>query len=331
MSGNIDNTENVEIYEKSISRLASADVIKKSVLTEELLKKYQNIVKSNKKSPKQAIIDPHNFTKSMNTKDKLKFITSIIPKALSTIKNAKISFKDIKKNPEIPTKLAEPEFIKEFENYAYYLGIGKVGYTKITPNLVYQDSSVLFPNVIVLIYEMDKDLIQKAPSFDTFKMIMGTYKKLNQHTNLLANFLRRKNYAAQAGPALGGVSNYVVMAKNANLGWVGKLGLLITPEFGPRIRLSVIFTNIQNLPIRKVGKDNSHSWIESFCTKCGKCVNECPGGAILNKPLITKKSQYTHIDNEKCYPYFYDQFGCSVCIKSCPFSYRDYKELQLET
>ena len=178
---------------------------------------------------------------------------------------------------------------------------------------------------------MDKDLIQKAPSFDTFKMIMGTYKELNQHTNLLANFLRRKNYAVQAGPALGGVSNYVVMAKNANLGWVGKLGLLITPEFGPRIRISVIFTNIQNLPMSKVGKKNSHSWIESFCKKCQECVKACPGGAILNKLIITKKTQNTNIDNKKCYPHFYDQFGCTVCIKSCPFSYRDYKELRLET
>jgi len=84
---------------------------------------------------------------------------------------------------------------------------------------------------------------------------MGTYQELNRKTNLLANFLRRNNYAVQAGPALGGVSNYVIMAKNTNLGWVGKHGLLITSEFGPRIRLSVIFTNIQNLPI---SKDNSH-------------------------------------------------------------------------
>ena len=106
MSGNIDNTENVEIYEKSISRLAPADVIKNSALTEELLKKYQNIVKSNKNSPKQAIIEPQNFTKSMNTKHKLKFFTSIMPKALSTIRNAKISFKDLKKilnyQPNLP-------------------------------------------------------------------------------------------------------------------------------------------------------------------------------------------------------------------------------------
>jgi epoxyqueuosine reductase len=327
MKGNIDTKENAEIYEESISRLASADTIKKSALTEELLKRYKKIVKSNKYSPKQAIIEPSNFTKSMNTKDKLKFFTSILPKALSSIRNVKISYNDIQKNPEIPDEFAEPEFIREFESYAHYLGIAKIGYTKITPNLVYQNSSVLFPNVIVLIYEMNKDLILKAPSFDTFKMIMGTYQELNRHTNLLANFLRRKNFAVQAGPALGGVSNYVVMAKNANLGWVGKHGVLITPEFGPRIRLSVIFTNIQNLPI---SKDNSHSWIESFCKKCEDCVNKCPGDAILNKPIITKKIQYTHIDNKKCYPHFYDQYGCTVCIKNCPFSYREYKDLRLE-
>ena len=324
----IDIKDDIEKHEEAISRLASVDTIKNSALTEELLKRYNNIVKASKQSPKQAIIEPFNFAKSMNTIDKLKFYTTVIPKALSSIRNVKISYKDLQKNPEIPTTLAEPDFIQEFENYAYYLGIGKIGYTKITPNLVFQNSSVLFPNVIVLIYEINKDLIQKAPSFDTFKMIMGTYQELNRNTNLLANFLRRKNYAVQAGPALGGVSNYVVMAKNANLGWVGKHGLLITPEFGPRIRISVIFTNIQNLPI---SNDNSHSWIDSFCQKCDECVTTCPGNAVLNKPIVTKKIQYTHIDNKKCMPYFYSQYGCSVCIKNCPFSYQDYKELRLET
>ena len=328
MTDIIDKVGNAEEHEDTTSRLASADTIKKSALTEEHLKQYKTIVRANKYSPQQMIIEPKNFTKSMNTKDKLKFFTGIIPKALSTIRNVKISIKDLQKNPIMPNKLAEPEFIREFENYASYLGIGKIGYTKIIPNLVYQNSSVLFPNVIVLIYEMEKDLIQKAPSFDTFKMIMGTYQDLNRNTNLLANFLRRNNYAAQAGPALGGVSNYVVMAKNANLGWVGKHGILITPEFGPRIRLSVIFTNIQNLPI---SKDNAHSWIESFCTKCEECVNSCPGGAVLKKAKIVKKIQTTHIDNIKCYPHFYNEFGCSVCITNCPFSYRDYKELQMET
>ena len=127
---------------------------------------------------------------------------------------------------------------------------------------------------------MDKDLIQKAPSFETYIMIMDTYKKLNKITNKLAEFLREHNFSAQAGPSLGGVSNYVLLAQNAGLGWVGKLGLLITPEFGPRQRLSVLFTNIENLPI---SEKNPHSYIENVCLICRECVDGCPGKAILEK------------------------------------------------
>jgi epoxyqueuosine reductase QueG len=172
---------------------------------------------------------------------------------------------------------------------------------------------------------MDKDLIQKAPSFDTFKMIMGTYRDLNRITNTLTEFLRNNNYGAQAGPSLGGVSNYVVMARDAGLGWIGRFGLLITPEFGPRQRLSVIFTNIENLP---QSYDNTHSWIERYCQNCELCTRSCPGNAILEAPIVRKSGQHTHIDNKNCFPHFYDQYGCSVCIKSCPFSFKKYEDLK---
>jgi hypothetical protein len=313
-------------FAKTYDRLASRDTIKSAVTNEDILNKYKNRVMSNEFSPKQAIIQPVKFIKTMNTKDKIKFFTKILPKAASTILNVRTSYKTLRNNPETPDKLANPDFFNEFEEYAYSLGVGKVGYAKLTSNLVFKDSTVLFPNVIVLMLEMDKDIIQTIPSFEAFKMIMNTYKQLNKATNKLSSFLREHNFGAQAGPALGGVANYVVLARNANLGWVGRLGLLISPEYGPRQRLAIIATSIENLPINP-DIVNPHWWIKDFCEHCGICIRECPGKAILEKPLI-KDMGYTHIDNSKCFPHFYNQYGCSICIKSCYFSYKEYEDLK---
>lgn len=71
---------------------------------------------------------------------------------------------------------------------------------------------------------------------------------------------------------------YPHLAQNAGLGFKGRHGMVITPEFGPRQRISVIFTSIQNLP---VNSSNEHSWVPDFCLKYGGCVKKCPGNAIV--------------------------------------------------
>jgi epoxyqueuosine reductase QueG len=171
---------------------------------------------------------------------------------------------------------------------------------------------------------MDKKRVNLAPSFETFKMIHQTYASLGVISNELSRFLRNKEFAAQAGSALNGMSVYPILAQNAGLGWIGKNGLLITPEFGPRQRIAVIYTNIKNLPYNTA---NKHTWISEYCQKCKVCIKKCPAGAIYETPIVTNQYHTTHIRSEKCFPEFYDNYGCSICIKVCPFSKTNYEKL----
>jgi len=66
------------------------------------------------------------------------------------------------------------------------------------------------------------------------------------------------------------------IAEDAGLGTIGRIGLLITPELGPRVRLSVVTTDLPII-IDKKKKDNS---VIEFCTKCKKCAEVCPTEAI---------------------------------------------------
>ena len=62
------------------------------------------------------------------------------------------------------------------------------------------------------------------------------------------------------------------------MGFIGKSGLLITPESGPRQKISAIFASIENLPVKE---DNEHAWIPDYCEKCGKCIKACPEKALI--------------------------------------------------
>ncbi|NHJ25812.1 MAG: [Fe-S]-binding protein, partial [Candidatus Lokiarchaeota archaeon] len=123
-------------------------------------------------------------------------------------------------------------------------------------------------------------------------------------------------FSVHAGPALAGLSLYPVLGQRANLGAIGRHGLLITPEFGPRQRIAVIYTNITNLPF---AKSNSYEWISEFCKKCVSCMQACPTKAIYDTPIQKAHGRLTHVDVEQCAKGFL-YYGCSICIKECTFN-----------
>jgi epoxyqueuosine reductase QueG len=129
---------------------------------------------------------------------------------------------------------------------------------------------VLYDNAIILAMEMSKEIIDKAPSQATLNMVFDTYDGLGITANKLAAFLRDQGYAAQADHPLGGLVLFPPLAQKAGIGWVGKHGLLITQEYGPRVRLAAVYTNVENFP---VAESNNHEWVGDYCEKCGKSAH----------------------------------------------------------
>ena len=83
-------------------------------------------------------------------------------------------------------------------------------------------------------------------------------------------------------------------------------GLIITPEHGARVRLAVVFTNIENLPFNT---EFPHNWIGEFCQTCKRCAKTCPGQAMYDEPLVPNDEIITYVDQEKCFPYFLRDHG----------------------
>ncbi len=244
---------------------------------------------------------------------------------LSILRNMRKSVRSLARNPPAPLRIASKEFLQELDSYAKSLGVSHVGFTKIGPKHVFQDMAVLYENAIVLAMEMDKDRIDKAPSYETMAMIMGTYDKLGIAANKIAHYLRKQGFGAHACHPLGGMALYPPLGQMSGFGFHGRHGLIITPEFGPRIRLTAVFTSIENLPSQK---KNEHGWIREYCETCLQCVKKCPVNAILDTPIPHESGKMTYTDRTKCFPYFTENFGCSVCIRVCPFSEGNYAQIK---
>jgi epoxyqueuosine reductase QueG len=79
--------------------------------------------------------------------------------------------------------------------------------------------------------------------------------------------------------------NLKLAAVEAGLGSRGINDLLITPDFGPRVRLFGVITDAELEPTPKVEKN--------YCTSCKMCIESCPAGAISESGC----------DPLKCSPY----------------------------
>jgi len=283
-----------------------------------------NAITANEQSPTRFDIPLNIIERVEEGEDQSLMIGKTMPIMLSNIKNIKISLESIEKNSEKPKETIDDALVQQLKDFCKSLGVVKIGFTKLPRHLIFKDKVTLHDNAIVLVMEMDKEKIALAPHRETIIMIMDTYNKLGITANKVATFLREHGYSAHASHPLGGIVLYPPLAKKAGLGWFGRHGLLITPEFGPRVRLAAVFTNITNLPF---ATENPHEWIPEYCATCGKCIKNCPPKAIYEQPIPKENGLLTHIENEKCFPYFAANYGCTVCIKVCPFNTIGYERL----
>lgn len=253
---------------------------------------------------------------------------SIITKIFKSVKKARLDYKkEIKIHPS-DTKFAPKEFWEELIEKTQSLGIDLIGFAPVDDNLIFKNDYVggielLYENGIVLGMEMNYDAINSAPEPPAGLESLRIYAELGITTNLLADFIRSKGYRVIACHPLGGPILYPAMAVNAKLGHIGKQGLLITKKFGPRQRLSMVTINAGPLP--EVQEEKFE--ISEYCEKCRRCIHFCPVKAILDEPISNENGTITRIDSDKCFEYFYETTGCSVCIEACPFHKLGYKAL----
>jgi len=287
------------------------------------IKKDMDVIYPNEKSSKGLSV-PGLSVEYGSVSAKIKDLPFVGTKLVKCISECKKSYRALSDQPTKPKKVISQDDMSDLKEYAKSIGVDKIGFAKVDPSLIFNDKVILFDNAIVFMMEMKADIINTVPSTKAVGEIFRTYLGLGVGVNKICDFLKAKGYEAEAGPAIGGEVNYPLLAEKAGMGVVGKHGLLISPEFGPSLRLAAVYTNIENLPM---SEENPYQWIKEFCKKCKKCVRKCPVGAIYEQTQVID-GQRKEIDYRKCAMPFTNDHGCTVCVKECAFFNGGYEKLK---
>ncbi len=227
-----------------------------------------------------------------------------------------------------PTKMSA-----KIKSAARFYGADLIGITRLNDFWVYSHSynrltgqndpinlSKQFKFAIVMAIEMDYDRFERSDIEASAATGLG-YSRMAFVASLLAQFIR--NLGHQALPCGNDTALSIPLAIDAGLGELGRNGLLITPQFGPRVRLCKVLTDFPLKP------DNPIDFgVQGFCEKCRRCLENCQAHAISENrtaEAITLSNNAGvmkwQVDGEKCFR-FWSETGidCSVCIKVCPFN-----------
>jgi epoxyqueuosine reductase len=183
------------------------------------------------------------------------------------------------------------------------------------------------PNVIVVGEPMDIGLTATVPSALSGSATGMGYTHDTVVLLTLTQYIRNLGYRAVA--SMNDSALAIPLAVQAGLGEVGRHSLLITEEYGPRLRLGKIFTD---MPL--IISEPKRFGVKEFCDICQRCSSACPPKAI---PAAEPSRDVYSISNlkgvlkwttwaEKCFKFWAGQNSdCSICIRVCPYN-RDFSK-----
>ena len=177
--------------------------------------------------------------------------------------------------------------------------------------------------VVAIAIPMDLDLLSRAPtSLGDAATGLG-YSHSAFTVASLAEFIRGLGY--QAIPSVNDTALSVPFAVEAGIGELSRLNKLVTPEFGPAVRLCKVFTD---LPMT-CDKPVDFGLVE-FCKKCKKCAEACPSGALSfdDEPSFKTRGPWNNPghkawfeDSYRCFQHWQQvDNGCGICLASCPYT-----------
>ena len=174
------------------------------------------------------------------------------------------------------------------------------------------------PRAIIIMFPLSSaiiDSIADAPNV----IYQHHYRTVNRLLDIkvaeTGRWIEASGFKALPAPATISVDpfhghlSHKVAAALAGLGWIGKSTLLATPEYGARVRLVSVLTDLPLPDNDKIMKDG--------CGDCRDCVDICPVGAI--------GETFSDFKVERCWKYIMslikkgivEEQICGMCVKAC--------------
>ncbi|MBS3751645.1 MAG: 4Fe-4S dicluster domain-containing protein [Anaerolineales bacterium] len=222
------------------------------------------------------------------------------------------------------------EMTAYIKTLAKYYGALDVGITHLKPYHIYTHigrgsgsygAPVELPHThaIAFTVEMDFEMTRAAP-YPPLTMESGMqYGQAAQIAVQLASAIRNLGYQARAHID----GNYRVIAplvaRDAGLGEIGRMGILMTDGSGPRVRLGAVTTTLA----LETDSYTPNTAVIDFCNICQKCAQNCPSQSIPFGPRKENDGALQwKINPDSCFRYWtVVGTDCGRCMSVCPFSH----------
>lgn len=196
-------------------------------------------------------------------------------------------------------------------------GIPIVGFGTVPEGIAVPETDTALPRAIVFGFVLSRAVLATIKDKPTL-IYKHHYKTVNWILDQTAchavAYLERHSTNALAIPASQTIDHehkkghisHIVLGNKAGLGYIGRSGLLIHPEYGAQVRYVSVLTDLDFEPDVPVNLT---------CGECHKCSTACPAHAITE----------TGVDIQKCYEKLCTFAGmrgigqhiCGVCIRVC--------------
>jgi epoxyqueuosine reductase len=224
---------------------------------------------------------------------------------------------------------------EEFSVYAKSLSVDLFGVADLPTARVFienQGGQYLagFPRAVSLGIRLLDDVIDQLKNHGdpvTISTYRGLYTAVNSALDraslLVAKKIQDEGFHAYPIPASSMLNNgkleaafsHKVAANLAGLGWVGKNCLLITPEYGPRVRFATVLTDAPLV---------TGTPLPNRCGSCTRCADICPSKAILGRTFDSGEPREMRLKANLCDEYTEARIGafgdvnCGLCVHICP-------------
>lgn len=218
---------------------------------------------------------------------------------------------------------------EKIKNLFISLGVTKFGFGNLEEVIPekYADLSTGISFAIRLSDAVMDEISDETPTHTYFHHYRTVNAFIDHVALRVVMLLQAEGYRAIAIPAsqsinepgfdYSGLFQHRTVATRAGMGWIGKNACLVTPEYGPRVRLGSIITNFKGEYDKPINS--------SKCGDCEICVRKCPPIALKGNLWSKNVVRDDLVDARVCSQHMsthYKHIGrgvvCGICVKSCP-------------